>query len=177
MFNIGTERLILRDMQQSDESAFVAMSQNSEYQRYYCEPDCLPENYQRLTSLFIRQSKEQPRTAYSLAMELKSNLRFVGVCCLRLEAEQQASIGFSLDAGQQGYGLMHEAMDCLIQYVLSHHDVHRIYAETISENSAAIALCRRLGLEQDAVLKENRFFKGRYWDTVVMAMLLPYCSA
>lgn len=48
MFKIETKRLILRDMTPNDESAFVAMSQDSKYQRFYDESDCDPNKYREL---------------------------------------------------------------------------------------------------------------------------------
>ncbi len=39
MFKLETERLLLRDMQFTDEDAFVTMSQDAKYQRFYDEGD------------------------------------------------------------------------------------------------------------------------------------------
>jgi hypothetical protein len=47
MFKLETTRLILRDMQPSDEPAFVAISQESKYQRFYSESDCDPDEYRQ----------------------------------------------------------------------------------------------------------------------------------
>ncbi|MBG0761939.1 GNAT family N-acetyltransferase, partial [Vibrio cidicii] len=52
MFKIETKRLIIRDMTPNDEDAFVAMSQDTKYQRFYDESDCDPNKYRELTSLF-----------------------------------------------------------------------------------------------------------------------------
>ncbi len=39
MFKLETDRLILRNMSLEDECAFVAMSQDAKYQRFYDESD------------------------------------------------------------------------------------------------------------------------------------------
>lgn len=171
MFKLETERLILRDMTLDDQDAFIAMSQDAKYQRFYDEDDCDPNKYRQLTELFVAQSVESPRQAYQLAVELKSTNEFIGTVCLRLEQNRQASMGCAFSRASQGSQLAQEAAFKLADFGFKELGVHRIYAETISRNLAAINLCRRLGMRKEAHLKEHRFFKGQWWDTVIMAVL------
>ena len=103
MFKIETKRLIIRDMNPSDESAFVAMSQDAKYQRFYDESDCDPNKYKELTNLFIAQASEEPRKSYQLAVECKDSRQFIGTVCLRLEDNQQASMGCAFSRSSQGH--------------------------------------------------------------------------
>jgi RimJ/RimL family protein N-acetyltransferase len=50
-------------------------------------------------------------------------------------------------------------------------DLHRIYAETISENRATIALAKRQGMLVEGILREYQYFKGRWWDTTILSLL------
>lgn len=171
MFKLETAHLILRDMRIDDEEAFVAISQDAKYQRFYDESDCDPEKYRHLTHLFIEQSLEQPRQSYQLAIEHKQSGQFIGTVCLRLESDRQASIGCGLSRSFQGSGLMVEAAQALMQYGFEHLNVHRMYAETIANNRAAIKLCQSLGMQKEAHFRQHRFFKQQWWDTVVLAVL------
>lgn len=171
MFSLETERLIIRDMTLADEADFVAISQDEKYQRFYNEADCSAEKYQELTKLFVKQAQESPRTSYQLAIEHKADGKFIGTVCLRLEEDRQASMGCGLSRDYQGSGLIQEAAYALVSYGFNQLNVHRVYAETISLNRAAIRLCRSLGMKQEAHFRENRFFKQQWWDTVVMAVL------
>lgn len=171
MFRLETENLILRDMQLSDESSFVEISQNSKYQRFYSESDCEPDKYRQLTKLFVEQALETPRMSYQLAIESKQTGQFIGTVGLRLEADGQASMGAGIARQAQGHGLIYEAAKALANFGFNTLDVHRIYAETISQNLAAIRLCKSLGMKQEGYYRENRFFKGQWWDTVVLAVL------
>lgn len=171
MFRLVTERLILRDMTLADEGDFVTMSQDPKYQRFYDEQDCKPEKYQELTRLFIAQAAEEPRLSYQLAVECKKTEEFIGTVCLRLEPNQQASMGCAFSRHSQGGRLAHEAAHALAHFGFSDLGVHRIYAETISKNTPAIKMCQSLGMRQEAHLKEHRFFKGQWWDTVILAIL------
>lgn len=171
MFKIETKHLFLRDMTPDDEMAFVAISQDEKYQRFYDESDCHPDKYRQLTKLFIEQALESPRTSFQLAIELKETGEFIGTVCLRLEPNQQASIGCGLSRKHHGRGLIQEAAYALANFGFSQLNIHRIYAETISENRAAIKLCLSLGMRKEAYFKEHRFFKGKWWDTTVLAIL------
>ncbi len=171
MFKLNTARLILRDMRVDDEEAFVAISQDAKYQRFYDESDCEPEKYRQLTKLFIAQSHENPRKSFQLAIEHKNNGQFIGTICLRVESDFQASIGCGLSRQYQGGGLIHEAAKALAGFGFSELGVHRLYAETINKNRAAIKLCESLGMRKEAHFREHRFFKGLWWDTVVFAIL------
>lgn len=171
MFRLETARLVLRDMKFEDEEAFIAISQDAKYQRFYDEEDCRPSKYRELTRLFIEQASESPRTSFQLAIEHKEDQCFIGTVCLRLENEQQASIGCGMSRTYQADGLILEAAKALVDYGFRHLSIHRIYAETISRNRPAIKLCRSLGMVQEAHFRHNRFFKNQWWDTVVLAVL------
>ncbi|OCH36382.1 GNAT family N-acetyltransferase [Aliivibrio fischeri] len=171
MFRIDTDNLILRDMMPEDEAYFVAMSQDTKYQRFYNESDCEPDKYKELTKLFIEQSVESPRHSFQLAIEDKKSGEFIGTVCLRLESDFQASIGCGLLRKCQGSGLMQEAAIALADFGFRELNVHRLYAETISKNVAAIKLCESLGMQKEAHFREHRFFKNQWWDTVVFSVL------
>jgi len=171
MFKLDTPRLLLRDMQFDDEASFVAISQDDKYQRFYNEDDCHPDKYRQLTKLFIDQSHEVPRKAFQLAIEHKSSGKFIGTVCLRLESDHQASIGFGVSRLYQGKGLTREAAKALVSFGFAELGIHRLYAETIRGNVAAVRLCQSLGMRQEAIFREHRFFKGQWWDTVVLAIL------
>ena len=171
MFKLETKRLILRDMKFEDENAFVAISQDAKYQRFYDESDCEPNKYRELTKLFIEQANENPRKSYQLAIEHRMTGQFIGTICLRLEKDSQASVGAGLSREYQGRGVIQEAAQALIQYGFSYLGIHRVYAETISQNGAAIRLCQILGMKKEAHFRENRYFKNQWWDTVVLAIL------
>ncbi|MFM5107337.1 GNAT family N-acetyltransferase [Aeromonas dhakensis] len=171
MFILETERLRLRDMRLDDEAAFVSITQDERYQRFYSEEDGQAQKYRELTRLFVEQAGERPRRAYQLAIEHKATNALIGTVCLRLESDQQASMGCGMARHSQGHGLMQEAASALAGFGFASLGVHRIYAETLSLNRAAIQLCSSLGMRQEAHFREHRYFKGQWWDTVVFALL------
>ncbi len=165
---LHTQRLLLRDMRLEDEKDFVALSQQPGYQTYYDEADGRPEHYRFLTQLFVEQAAQLPRTAYQMAVVEAAASTFIGVACLRLEGEGQASIGFGLHPSWQGRGLMQEAMQTLLTFSADKLGARYWYAETLQQNQAAVAVCQALGFKLASCAHSSRYFKGRYWQPVTL---------
>ncbi|MFL1024726.1 hypothetical protein [Vibrio parahaemolyticus] len=81
MFKFETKRLIIRDMSQKDKSAFVAMSQDAKYQRFYDESDCDPSKYRELTDLFIVQASENPRKSKKIQENPRKSKKIISISC------------------------------------------------------------------------------------------------
>ncbi|MFM4749569.1 GNAT family N-acetyltransferase [Aeromonas veronii] len=96
-----------------------------------------------------------------MVIEYKANRGFIGTVYLRLEADNQASMGCGMAREYQRNGLIHEAAHALMNLGFRELGVHQIYAETISQNRPAIRLCKALGMRQEAHFHEHRFFKDQ----------------
>ncbi len=168
---IESNRLILRDFEARDADAYCTFTSDPKYQRFYSEEDCSEEQSRRLVTMFIAQSQEDNRSKFQMAVVLKETGVFIGTAGLRIESDRQASIGCGIGREYQSSGYAKEAMEALLEFGFDVHNLHRVYAETISENTAAIRLCHMVGMREEARFMENKFFKGKWWSTVVMAML------
>jgi RimJ/RimL family protein N-acetyltransferase len=169
--HIETERLILRDFEIGDSEAYVKLSQDPKYQRFYSEEDCSIEKSKKLVEMFISQQQEKPRQKFQLAITLKNTNKRIGTCGIRIEDNQQASVGCGIAREFQSFKFAYEASLVLLDFGFTQHNLHRIYAETISKNIPAINLCQRLGMRIDCVLRENRYFKGNWWSTTILSIL------
>lgn len=168
--NLETEHLLLRDFLPEDVEDYTALTQDEKYQRFYSEADCSEEKARFLVKLFIEQAQENPRSKFQFAIVEKTSAKLIGTCGVRLEEHRQASMGCGVAREFQGKGYALEASRALLQYAFEQLNVYRVYAETISENRAAIFLCRQLGMEKEAHFRQHRYFKQRWWDTVVYAL-------
>lgn len=171
MLFIETNRLVLRDFETKDTDAYCTLTSDPKYQRFYSEADCSEEKSRRLVAMFIAQAQEYNRIKFQMAIALKETGVFIGTAGLRIEPDKQASIGCGVGREYQSYGYAKEAMVAILKFGFVSYNLHRVYAETISENIPAINLCKMLGMREEARFVENKFFKGKWWSTVVMAML------
>lgn len=169
MFTLATKNLVLRDFQPADVAAYQGFTSEQKYQRFYSEADCDPAKAEFLVNLFCESAKAEPRSIYQLAITLKDTCELIGTVGVRLEDHRQASMGAGVARGYHGKGYAQEAGKTMLDFAFNELDVHRVYAETIGKNRAAILLCKQLGMVEEGRFIEHRFFKNQWWDTVVMA--------
>jgi len=174
MFELDTERLRLRSFQDSDLDAFVAYRSDPDIARYQGWDAPYPvaqarEFIAKLTSL-------QPATPgewYQIAIELKSNGRFIGDCafCVLADDIHQAEIAFTLARAYHGQGYAMEAVTGLLDYLFGDLGLHRVRAICDAENRASAKLLERIGMRREGEFVENIWFKGRwgseYWYAVL----------
>lgn len=170
MFMLKTERLIFRDFKNEDIPNYIALRDNDKFKRFYSCDDVTKVKSAALIEMFILQSKEVRRTVFQLAILTKDET-LIGSCGIRIEGEHQASIGCELGRKWQNAGYAYEAAREMLNYGFTKLKLHRIYAETISENKAAVRLCQLLGMRIEAELVENRYFQDRWWNTSIFGLL------
>ena len=169
---IDTGRLILRDFSPGDFEAFFAATNDPEYLQYYPQVETTRSFYKDIFERILSGRKQINRTKFQLAICLPED-HVIGTCGVRIEDtdNRQASFGCAIDRIHWGKGYAYEASSSILSFGFSYLPVHRIYAETISENLRARALAERLGMRLEAELKDTKFFRGRWWDSVIYAVL------
>jgi [ribosomal protein S5]-alanine N-acetyltransferase len=170
--SIRTENLILRDFTPDDFEAFFDTTCDPEYQKYYPEHETTRSFLQDVFTCLLASSDVTNRVIYQLGVCLHSG-ELIGTCGIRVENEdnRQASFGCAIARGYWGKAYAFEASLAIIGYAFSSLPVNRIYAETNGDNWRARKLAERLGMRQEALLKETKIFRGRWWDTAIYAIL------
>jgi RimJ/RimL family protein N-acetyltransferase len=168
-----TTRLRLRHFMDSDLTLFMAYRNDPEVARYQgWEEISEPE-----ARAFIQEQKEVqpgvPGQWFQIAVELKETGMLVGDCALKIEEhdEHQAEIGYTLSRAYQGRGIASEAVSCVLEYAFVTLGLHRVIAITDCENVASVALLERLGLRREGHFRQNVWFKGKWGDEYLYAML------
>lgn len=75
------------------------------------------------------------------------------------------------DDSFHGKGLGFDSHAALLYYGFALRRLHRIYGMVKADNIGVIGLCKRLGMRQEGVLRENRWKDGSYVDTIVLGIL------
>jgi RimJ/RimL family protein N-acetyltransferase len=170
---LETGRLRLRRFTDADLALFMAYRNDPEVARYQgWEGISIPE----ARALIHEQRQVQPGVPgqwFQIAVELKETGMLVGDCALKIEEhdERQAEIGYTLSRAFQGRGIASEAVSCALEYAFVTLGLHRVIAITDCENTASIALLERLRLRREGHFRQNVWFKGRWGDEYLYAML------
>lgn len=170
---IETERLILRDFVEDDCHAMLAYNSDPLYLRYNDSIEGTQERVQEFIGWFLAQQKEDPRIKFQLAVTLKSNNLLIGNCGVRMDAVNsvEANIGYELDPKHWNNGYATEAARTIVDFGFTRFGVHRIWADCIAENTGSIHVLGKLGMKLEGRLREHKYFKARWWDTLIYAIL------
>ena len=170
---LETTRLRLRHFTDADLALFMAYRNDPEVAKYQgWEGISEPE-----ARAFIQEQKKvqpgMPGQWFQIAVELKETGMLVGDCALKSEEhdERQAEIGYTLSRAYQGRGIASEAVSCVLEYAFVTLGLHRVIAITDCENAASVALLERLGLRREGHFRQNVWFKGKWGDEYLYAML------
>jgi RimJ/RimL family protein N-acetyltransferase len=164
---IETERLLLRPFRESDLDDLHAMRSLPEVVRYlYGEAHSRGEAGDMLAERIRQTRMAAEGDCLALAVERRQDGRVIGDVSLRLRSAEhrQGEIG-------QGQGFAREAATALLGVAFGELGLHRVFGRTDARNDASAALMRRLGMRQEAHLRENEIFKGAWSDELVFAIL------
>lgn len=170
---LHTDRLLLREFVTADWPAVLAYQRDPRYLRYYEWTDRTPGDAQRFVQMFLDQQEEQPRRKFQLAIVLKDTQHLIGNCGIRKASVEarEADIGYELSPEQWGHGYATEAARAVVEFGFAELKVHRIWSWCIADNVASAHVLEKLGLKLEGRLREKEYFKGRWWDTLLYAIL------
>jgi [ribosomal protein S5]-alanine N-acetyltransferase len=170
---LTTDRLILREFVENDWPAVLVYQRDPRYLRYTHWSDRSPQDVKQFVQMFLSQQFAQPRTKFQLAVTLKDNQRLIGNCGIRLKTvdAHEADIGYELTPDQWGHGYATEAARAIVEFGFTELKLHRISAWCIAENTTSSHVLEKLGLMLEGRLRESEYFKNRWWDTLLYAIL------
>jgi [ribosomal protein S5]-alanine N-acetyltransferase len=170
---LETERLILRDFVWEDWKRVLEYASDPLYLRYYEWEKRTPESVQEFVGWFLNQQVQQPRIKYQLAIVLKSTNQMIGNCGVRMDSAGawEADVGYELDPKHWQHGYATEAAHAIVDFGFSRLGVHRIWAHCVADNLASAHVLEKLGMKLEGRLREKEYYKGRWWDTLIYAVL------
>ncbi len=171
---VTRDRLRLRPFEERDLDAMAAYRGDAEVCRYLpFEPQTPDDIRGRIGQLFGRTSLKGERAGLILVIERVSDGRVVGDLVLfHLDPQAgSAEIGWVVSPAVAGQGLATEAVRALIDTAFGVYGLRRLTARIDAENARSLALAERVGMRREAHHVENAWFKGRWSDELVYALL------
>jgi RimJ/RimL family protein N-acetyltransferase len=168
-----TQRLILREFKVEDWAEVLAYQSDPRYMQFYTFACRSVDNVKDFIQMFLDQQEQQPRTKFQLAVTLKSNGRLIGNCGVRLEKPDalKGDIGYEMSPEHWGQGYATEAARMMVDFGFVKLHLHRIWAECVADNQRSVRVLKKLGMRLEGRLRENHYFRGQWWDTLVFGLL------
>lgn len=179
MTDLHLARLRLREWRDDDWAQAHVYASDPDVVRYM---DWGP-NTEEETRAFIRGTAQtrqaSPRNRYDLAVALAGTDEVIGGCRIWIESAEhrEASIGYSLARAHWGRGYATELARGLLRFGFETLGMHRIWAIVEPENAASARVLEKLGMQREGRLRDHRYAKGRWRDSVLYAILAPEWAA
>lgn len=170
---ITTERLLLREFVFDDWPAVLAYQQDPRYLEYYPQLTRVEADAKEFVQWFLDEQAESPRRRFQLAAVHRESGELIGNCGIRRKPDNdwEADIGYEIAPVHWRRGYATEGTAALMEHGFNKMGLHRISSLCIAENGASARVLKKLGLKEEGRLRENEFFKNRWWDTLIFGVL------
>jgi RimJ/RimL family protein N-acetyltransferase len=169
---IESERLVVRLVARADLPALLEVNSNEEvtallpYARWQSMADA---------EAWLKRMEGIQATGLALQFVVvsKSSGLAIGTCLLfRYEGgSARAELGYVLGRSHWGSGLMHEALQALIDSAFAGLALRRLEAEVDPRNRPSTRLLQRLGFTKEGLLRQRWVTKGEVKDVEMYGLL------
>lgn len=167
------KRLLVREFEPTDFDAIHAFAVDPEVYRHM---EWGP-NTEADTHAFLARCREQrsesPRLFYERAIVLKETNQLIGSAGIRIRdwGHRNGDFGYTLDRRYWGQGYATEVARELVKFGFEELRLHRLYATCRPENQASARVLEKCGLRLEGRMRENKFVRGVWVDSLLYAML------
>ena len=168
-----TPRTFVRRRSIGDASALSAYYLRNAAHLAPWEPE-RPAGYHRQLEWLRRIEADGAEAVHLVARLRDTPQEIVAICSFTGIARgvfQACHMGLSVDAAQQGAGLMAEVAEAGIQHMFQAEGLHRIMASHLPENHRSAALLQRLGFSREGYARKYLKIAGNWRDHVLTARL------
>lgn len=169
---IGTERLLIRPLEMSDEADVFAYARDPEVARHTLWE---PHESIRDTLAFLAFVAEQHRTgrAFIWGIAYRAELRVIGTIGLTnyMAQHARAELGFAIGRPYWNQGYTTEAVRAVLSFGLRDLGLNRIEAFCKVENIGSARVMEKSGMRFEGVLRQREYIKGHYEDLKLYAIL------
>ncbi len=173
MVTIQTERLVLREFDETDWQAVHSYASDSEVVRYIDWAPNTKDETRAFVSLSISSQKEKPRRKYTLAITLKEENKLIGSCdiCVTSSENKEGRLEYCLNRHFWGQGNATETAKALLKFGVQSLNLHRIFAKCDPANIASARVLEKIGMQLEGRLREHKWTKGKWRDSLLYAIL------
>ena len=164
--------MVLRELQENAWPAVLAYESELPSLRDSAWTGRTAEDVRAFVRHFIDWQGEQPRRNFQFAVVLKGEGRLIGNCGIRTNPDRRdADIGYELAHPHWGRGYATEAARAVLAFGFEELRLHRIWASCVLENAGSGRVLEKLGMRREGHLREHEWMRGRWWDTLLYAIL------
>ncbi len=171
---LNTSRLHLRELNDTDAENIFKLRSCPTNMQYIPRP-LLKNNTDAQAHIDFINDKTKTNEAINWAITIKGNSELIGVIGFyRTDPENyRAELGYMLLPAFQRKGFLQEALQAVVNYGFDTLQLHTIEARIDPNNKASEKVLQKANFIKEAYLKENCFFEGTFFDTIIYSLLNP----
>jgi len=171
---LNTRDLYLRPSRLSDAEGLFAMLSDAQSMKYWSHP---PVNDVGDALQVLREDLESGAQGKSLCWSviLNGQSEMMGKCILFQfsPANHRAEIGFVLNRKYWRQGLMHQALEAMINFAFTTLKLHRIEADVDPLNAGSLGVLEKLGFEREGLFRDRWLLNDEWVDSVMLGLINP----
>ncbi len=174
---LETERLVLRELRESDADAVFQIFGDDAVTRYY-DLATFTDVAQARQLLARMNARNASGDALRWGIALRENDALIGTGGFNsfVRGWFRAGIGYDLAQAYWNKGYMTEALSAMVRYGFEKLEsagmpLNRIEALVAPGNDASVRVLTKIGFRREGILREYGFWKNRYWDLEMFALL------
>jgi RimJ/RimL family protein N-acetyltransferase len=169
---IVTERLVLRRFKHDDiPDVLKFASQPSVAKVTSKRIEATEKGVRKYIDLQNSYQPFEKDKVFELAIEQKEDGKVIGLLGLICQDHGQGEMGWALGDEYRGQGYATEAARALMDYGFNSLGLHRIHADTSTDNLAACRIMERLGMRREGLLRGAVHEEGKWVDRYIYGML------
>lgn len=167
-----TRDLHLRPSNDTDAESMFSMLSDPESMKYWSD-EPIADIEAAIEVLSKDLESDAQGNSMCWAVTLKGHDTMIGKCILFQFNHQnrRAEIGYLLNRKYWRQGLMHQALEAIIDFSFNTLDLHRIEADVDKQNTASLGLLEKLGFKREGMFRDRWFVYNEWQDSVMLGLL------
>lgn len=150
---INTERLIIRPMRAEDISALKEWMADPAVYEYWGKGPSRTEKNPEL--MFEKEGK--PTKSFHLGIAIKDDDRVIGdIYVYLIENDRMASVAIRIAPKVQGRGYGREALAAVTDFVFTHTELKRLWAEVDVRNIPSQRILEKCGFTREGLIRQGK---------------------
>lgn len=169
---LKSNRLILRPIKKGDESDLMEIYSD---EKSSLLDDWKPWNSIEQASVLINNSAKNYKNKECLHFGIieKDTNKLIG-CCGLFEFDdwnRKCMIFYQINRAHWNKGFATEAIEPIVKFAFEKIKINRVEAYITPGNIASELVLKKNGFIKEGLMREMEFYKDRFWDGIIMAML------
>jgi len=167
------ERLVLREFSENDWEALHAYSADERLCLFLNWGPNSEEDSKQFIRHAVELQKQEPRTAFELAIAMRESGEMVGNCSIRITHahHREGELHVIVRRADWGKGYGSEGIAALLDFGFGELYLHRIYSIVDPEDVATARVLEKNGLKREGHFREHKWIKEDWRDSLYYAVL------